>query len=277
MAICKNYQLGKKKKKGTKKISDPFLRKEWYYVRAPNSFSKQEFGTTVATKSQGKKLARDSLMGRVFEVAHGDLGGIQAKPEDQQQGKDLDEEPFRKFKLKVEAVQGTQCLTNFYGMTLTTDKMRSLVRKWHTLIEAHVDVKTTDGYVLRLFCVGFTARRKNQHKKTSYAQSGQVRTLRRKMVEIMQREAGQSNLHELVKKLQLETIGAEVEKAANGTYPLQNVLIRKVKLLKAPKTDLSKLMELHGGASAVSDSGAPVSRPEDEAEQPAEEADAGEE
>jgi small subunit ribosomal protein S3Ae len=250
MAIGKNKKLGKKKK-GSKKISDPFLRKEWYSVRAPNSFTKRDFGQTVATKSAGKKLARDSLMGRVFEVA---LGDIKSEKEE--------EESFRKFKLKVEAVQGFQCLTNFYGMTLSTDKMRSLVRKWHTLIEAHVDVKTTDGYVLRLFCIGFTKKRQNQHKKTSYAQSGQVRTIRRKMVEIMQREATQSSLHELVKKLIVETIGTEIEKATESVYPLQNVLIRKVKLLKAPKTDLSKLLDLHGGADEIPETGAKVEREE---------------
>lgn len=47
-------------------------------------------------------------------------------------------------------------------MDLTTDKVRSLVRKWQTLIEAHVDVKTTDGYTLRMFCIGFTKKRANQ-------------------------------------------------------------------------------------------------------------------
>lgn len=61
------------------------------------------------------------------------------------------------------------------GMDFTTDKLRSLVRKWHTLIEAHVDVKTTDNYTLRMFCVGFTRRRPNQVKRTCYAQSSQIR------------------------------------------------------------------------------------------------------
>lgn len=60
-------------------------------------------------------------------------------------------------------------------MDFTTDKLRSLVRKWQTLIEAHVDVKTTDNYTLRMFCIGFTKRRANQVKRTCYAQSSQIR------------------------------------------------------------------------------------------------------
>jgi len=51
-------------------------------------------------------------------------------------------------------------------MDFTTDKLRSLVRKWQTLIEAHVEVKTTDGYVLRMFCIGFTKKRAGQVKVT---------------------------------------------------------------------------------------------------------------
>lgn len=61
------------------------------------------------------------------------------------------------------------------GMSFTTDKIRSLVRKWQSLIEAHVDIKTTDGYVLRMFCIGFTKKRPGHTSKTCYAQ---VRTLR---------------------------------------------------------------------------------------------------
>jgi hypothetical protein len=92
-------------------------------------------------------------------------------------------------------------------MDFTTDKLRSMVRKWQTLIEAHVDIKTTDGYGLRLFCIGFTKKRQGQVKKTCYAQSSQIRNIRRKMVEIMQRESTSVDLKDLVGKFIPEAIG----------------------------------------------------------------------
>ena len=57
---------------------------------------------------------------------------------------------------------------------MTTDKLRSLVKKWQTLIECFTEVKTTDGFVLRIFCIAFTKKRPNQIRKTSYAQTAQV-------------------------------------------------------------------------------------------------------
>jgi small subunit ribosomal protein S3Ae len=239
MAVGKNKKLGKAKKGGRKKVSDPFSKKEWYDVRAPSVFPTKTIGKTIVTKTTGTKVARDGLLGRLFEVSLGDL-----KP-------DGEDEAFRKFLLKVEEVNGMNCLTQFHGMDLTTDKLRSLVRKWQTLIEAHADVKTTDGYSLRLFCIGFTKRRQNQNRKTSYAQSSQVRQIRKKMVDIMNKEASAVDLNGLVEKLISEIIGKEIEKHTQSIYPLQNVLIRKVKVLRSPKVDVSKLMEMHGGAEAL--------------------------
>lgn len=84
------------------------------------------------------------------------------------------ERSFRKFRLIAEDVQGRNVLTNFHGMDLTTDKLRSMVKKWQTLIEANVDVKTTDGYLLRVFCIGFTNKDQLSTRKTCYAQHAQV-------------------------------------------------------------------------------------------------------
>lgn len=106
------------------------------------------------------EIASEGLKGRVFEISLADLQN--------------DEIAFRKFRLIAEEVQGRNVLTNFHGMDLTTDKLRSMVKKWQTLIEANVDVKTTDGYLLRMFCIGFTKKWATQVKKTCYAQHAQV-------------------------------------------------------------------------------------------------------
>ena len=191
-------------------------------------------GKTFVNRSTGLKNANDALKGRIFEVS---LADLQQKDEDQ---------AFRKIKLRVDEVQGKNCLTNFHGLDFTSDKLRSLVRKWQTLIEANVTVKTTDDYLLRLFVIAFTKKRPNQIKKTTYAQTSQIRAIRRKMVEIIQREASSCTLTALTNKLIPEVIGREIEKATGGIYPLQNVHIRKVKLLKQPKFDLGTLLSLHG-------------------------------
>jgi len=59
----------------------------------------------------------------------------------------------------------------------------------------------------------------------------------------MTAQASSCDLKELVRKFIPESIGKEIEKATSSIYPLQNVFIRKVKILKAPKFDLGKLME----------------------------------
>ncbi|XP_036059885.1 40S ribosomal protein S3a-like [Onychomys torridus] len=215
------------KKGAKKKVVDPFSKKDWYDVKAPAMFNIRNIGKTLVMRTQGTKIT--GLKSRVFEVSLADLQN--------------DEVAFRKFKLITEDVQGKNCLTNFHGMDLTQDKMCSMVKKWQTMIEAHVDVKTTDGYLLRLFCVGFTKKRNNQICKTSYAQHQQIR---QKMMEIMTREVQTNDLKEVVNKLIPDSIRKDREKACQSIYPLHDVFVRKVKMLKKPKFELGKLMELHG-------------------------------
>lgn len=244
MAVGKNKQTASKKAKGVKKASDPFARKEWYDVKAPQVFPKRHIGKTVVTKTIGTRTAKEGLLGRVFNIHLGEL-------------KDT-EDNFTKFRLKVEDVQGRHCLTNFHGMEMASDKLRSLVRKWHTLIEASTEVKTTDGYVLRLFCIGLTKSLSNQKRKSSYAQHAQVKTIRRKMIQVMQRESSNVDLQGLVQKLITDAVNKEIDRVTQGVYPLTNIYVRKVKVLRGPKIDVSKLLEIHGGASAAQAAAASV-------------------
>ncbi|XP_020609863.1 40S ribosomal protein S3a [Orbicella faveolata] len=238
MAVGKNKRLTKGKKGLKKKIVDPFTKKDWYDVKAPSMFTIRQIGKTMVTRTTGTKIASDGLKGRVFEASLADLQN--------------DEVAFRKFKLICEDVQGKNCLTNFHGMDMTTDKLRSLVKKWQTLIEAAVDVKTTDGYLLRLFCIGFTKKRQNQIKKTAYAKHSQVKAIRKKMVDIITRDVSTGDLKDAVNKLIPDAFGRDIEKACQSIYPLHDVFIRKVKVLKKPKFDIGKLMEMHGEGAAHS-------------------------
>merc|ERR1712039_328990 len=114
---------------------------------------------------------------------------------------------------------------------------------------------------VRMFVIAFTQKRQEQVKTNCYAQTAQIRKIRKKMTDIMTNEAGKVQLRELVKKLIPESIGKEIEKQTQGIFPLQNVLIRKVKILKKPKFDITKLMELHGDSGDY-DEGAALGRPE---------------
>jgi len=251
MAVGKNKRLTKGGKKGgKKKAGDPFLKKEWYDIKAPSVFSVRSCGKTLITKTQGTKIASEEMKGRVFEMNLADLN----MDEDQS---------FKKVRLCVEDVQGRNCLTDFHGMTLTRDKQCSLIRKWHTMIEAFSDVKTTDGYMVRIFVTAFTKRRQDQVKTNCYAQTAQIRKIRAKMVDIINQETSKGLLRDLVKKLIPESIGKEIEKQTQGIFPLKDCLVRKVKILKKPKFDITKLMELHGDAGGE-DEGAAIGRPENE-------------
>jgi small subunit ribosomal protein S3Ae len=232
MAIGKNKRISKSKKGGKKKAVDPFTKKDWYDIKAPAYFTNRDVGKTIVTRSSGTRVASDHLKGRILEVSLADLNSNE-------------DYAYRQIKLRVEDVQGKNCLTNFYGMNFTTDKLRSLVRKWQSLIEAHVDIKTVDGYSLRLFCIAFT-KKVSPIKKTCYAQTSQIKAIRKKMMEIMIREASSVDLKVLVEKFIPDSIAKNIEKECRGIYPLRDVAIRKAKVLKTPKYDVHKLLELHG-------------------------------
>jgi hypothetical protein len=127
---------------------DPFTRKDWYDIKAPSMFEVRNVGKTLVNRTQGLSKytaqenlsafiethrrcipflenATDGLKGRVIELSLADLN----KDEDQ---------AFRKVKLRIDEIQGKSCLTNFYGMDFTSDKLRSLVKKWQVCLDLRV-------------------------------------------------------------------------------------------------------------------------------------------
>ena len=90
------------------------------------------------------------------------------------------------------------------------------------------------------------------------------------MVEIIQKEVNSCDLKQVVCKLIPDSIAKDIEKFCSYIYPLTDVYIRKVKVVKRPKYDLGRLMDMHGesGNSTVSntqatgDAGVAMDRPD---------------
>ena len=231
MSLGKNKKnFSKGRKGGKKKVGERFLKKEWWNIKAPGMFMKRMFTQSPVNQTVGKKLASESMKGRVFEANLGDLNnGYEAN---------------KKIKLIVEDADGKSkiALTNFYGLECTRDYLCSLIRKWHTLIDLFVDCKTSDGFLMRFFVVAFTSKYNyTQKKATCYANRSQVRQMRAIMTKMITKECKSSTLKDLVGKVLGNKLTEDMTKKCKHIFPLENVTIRKVKSIKRPRVDMTQL------------------------------------
>jgi small subunit ribosomal protein S3Ae len=246
MAYGKNKGLAKGGKKGQKKKQlDPFMRKVWYDMKAPSYFNGKRGGKvakTCVTKTTGTKIETDGLKGRVGEFNLSDL-------KDEGDGV-RDESNHKKIKLEVQEIQGKSCLTDFHGMSITRDRMCYLIKKRHSLIDVVADVKTTDGFTVRMFAMAFTKKNDGQVKCYTYAQTAQIKKMRKRMIQVMQSEAAKGQLSDLVKGLVVEKFENAMKAATQRIFPLDPLCIHKVKVVKKPKMHIVKLMEIHEKSGA---------------------------
>jgi small subunit ribosomal protein S3Ae len=242
MTAGKNPRNFKKKAKAKKSVH-PFAKKEWYNVLAPG-FEKRTITMTPVNKTAGLVNSADSLRGRVFQMSLGDCNTS------------ADTAVWKKLQFQIEEIKNFDCYTNFYGMDITRDHGCAMIKKWHTLIEAFVQAKTTDGFYVRMFCIAFTKKTKKQVKATCYAKASHQKLIRKKMMEIMQQKIQTSSFKDLTKLLLKDDIGKQIQKECSKIFPLEdNCMIRKFKLLKKPKFDLVKLMDLYKDTGAPKPTG----------------------
>ena len=243
MSLGKNKKNFSKGRKGAKKkVGERFLKKEWWNIKAPGMFGKRFFTQSPVNQTVGKKLASESMKGRIFEANLGDLN--------------VGYETHKKVKLVVEDADGKNkiALTNFYGLECTRDHLCSLIRKWHTLIDTFVDCKTSDGFLMRFFIIAFTSMYKNmkhpkkivlQKKATCLANRAQVKQIRAIITKIITKECKSSTMKELVNKVLGNEITDQMAQKCKQIFPLENITIRKVKSIKRPKVDMNQLNEMH--------------------------------
>ena len=123
--------------------------------------------------------------------------------------------------------------------------MCALIKKRKTLIEAVQDCKSSDGYVMRVFVIGFTKESPNQKKRTNYALSSQQKEIRRRMNEIVAKEISKANSTQIMTLFTSEVVEKKITKECSKIYPVKNVKVRKIKVIQRPKMDATKLAEVH--------------------------------
>lgn len=246
MAIGKNKRLSKKGKGGKKRRADAFEKKEWFQLKMPKikGIRVNTYGWMPANKTAQGVLVEDRLYDRVCTIRCGDL---EEKPQPDAQD---NLSTATNLKLRVAKTENQMCWLDFHGMELTRDKTCSLMKKWVTLIEAAVDIKTTDGFVFRVFGMVLTKKQEGQCKKTAYAKTSQVKRIRQRMIELMNNELGEKGTKEFVSRLLVDKCGDAFKKELAHIFPIKDACVRKVKLIKRPnKEDLRRIQELHTDAA----------------------------
>jgi len=179
--------------------------KQWFKVVSPDMFGRSPFGETIANDPE-------RVVGRIVETTLGDLTNNFSKQN-------------TKLKFRVDRVAGDSAYTKFVGHEMTTDYVRSLVKRRTSRIDAIVDVTTTDGYQVRIKPSCFTVKR---------ARANQVKSIRELSKRVILEKSKSLDLNQLIQDVVQGKMSLDIYKEAKMIYPLRRVEVRKTEIVTEP-------------------------------------------
>lgn len=198
--------------------------KQWYKVIGPEMFGRTPVGETISNDPT-------RIVGRVIETTLGELTNNFSKQN-------------TKLKFRVDRVAGDSAYTKFVGHEMTTDYIRSLVKRRTSRIDSIVDVTTTDGYQVRVKPSCFTVKR---------ARANQVKSIRELSKQVVLAKAVGLDLNQLIQEVVLGKLSLDIYKEAKAVYPLRRVEVRKTEIKAEPSSA--------GPAPMAPEQGAPQTLP----------------
>lgn len=192
------------RKKVQRKL-DGWKSKEWYNIEAPAYLNRVVVGSTLAGDPA-------LLVGRNVETTVGELTNDMTKNN-------------TKVILRINNVVGEVATTDLMGHELTTDYVRSIVKRQTSRIDANIEVKTKDGFVIRVKPTCFTIKR---------ARSSQMMAIREMMVDIVKKRASETDFETFMQEAILGRLSAAIYRQAKFIYPLRRVEIRKTQVEAMP-------------------------------------------
>jgi len=197
-----------------RKIREAWKSKQWYRVVAPEMFNGAELGETPAREPE-------LLIGRVSEVSLQDLTGDFTKS-------------HIKLQFKINAIKGADASTEFIGHTMTSDYLRRLTRRRNSKIENVTDVRTKDGYKMRIKTISISIGR---------VSSSHQHAIRMKIGETVLKKASEKTMPEIVKSIISGELSKEVARECRKIHPLKRVEIRRSEILVKPKISVKEMAE----------------------------------
>ena len=199
-------------KTASRKVKDRWKAKEWYKIYAPRMFNQAQLGETPSADAT-------NLIGRTTEATVHDINGDFSKM-------------HVKLKFKVQDVNGFDAHTVFIGQDLTSDYIRRLTRRKRTKTDHVIDVRTKDGYLIRVKPMSITEKR---------IQSSQETALRTMMDEEMRKMGEEKTISEIVKAIIDGEMAHRLGTVCKVIVPIKRVEIRKTEVLEmgsAPQDQL---------------------------------------
>ena len=231
-----------------KKSKDKWKAKEWYNIHAPRMFNETVIGETPAADPE-------LLLGRQVEVTVQELTGDFSKM-------------HIKMTFSICGSDGHEAKTEFIGHSLTSEYVRRLTRRKKTKTDHVVDVKTADGFVLRIKTMSIADRR---------IQASQEEAMRGKIKEFLEAYGAENKLSDIVKAIISGDLSKDTARACHVIVPIKRIEIRKTEVLTKGEGEPDSIIEVPAEEPAAEE--APAEAPAAEeapAEAPAAEAPAEE-
>ena len=199
MAVTKKAST----KAASRKVKDRWKAKEWYKIYAPRMFNQAQLGETPSADAT-------NLIGRTTEATVHDINGDFSKM-------------HVKLKFRVQDVTGFDAHTVFVGQDLTSDYIRRLTRRKRTKTDHVIDVRTKDGYLIRVKPMSITEKR---------IQSSQETALRTIMDDEMRKIGEEKTISEIVKAIIDGEMAHRLGTVCKVIVPIKRVEIRKTEVLE---------------------------------------------
>ncbi|WP_440952636.1 30S ribosomal protein S3ae [Methanococcoides sp. FTZ1] len=192
-------------KKRVQRKLDKWKSKQWYTIEAPKFIGSNQIGVTPSDEPE-------KMVGRIVETTVGELTNDFSKHN-------------IKLKLEINNVTGDIANTRFIGHEITTDYLRSIVKRQTSRIDTNLNVKTKDGYKIRVKPICFTVKR---------AKTSQIKALRDVMNETVATRAAELDFEQFVEEAIVGKLSANIYRKAKSIYPLRRVEIRKTEVQSFP-------------------------------------------